>query len=338
MKKVLVVGATGAMGKYLVPELEALGYAVVGLTLDDMVSTSKAVTYKKGNAMDKDFLETVLEEKFDGIVDFMSYNMTNFYDFVDLYLQNTEHYIFLSSCRVFDDKEIPVKESSPKLLYSSTDENLKNSQDYCIVKAKQEQYLRDSHYANWTIVRPATTYGTMRLQLVTLEFPNTVARALQGKKVIVPIQAKDKPATLSWGGDVAKMIARLMFKEEAKREDYNVCSAESRTWGEIAEYYEELVGLEAVWVDKEDYLAIIDPQINDCYRWQLEYARLFHRVSDNSKILKLTGLKQEDMMPLKEGLKMEIANIPKGYIPQRNPIGERMDTYLEKREELEKGE
>ena len=94
MKKVLVVGATGAMGKYLVPELEALGYAVVGLTLDDMVSTSKAVTYKKGNAMDKDFLETVLEEKFDGIVDFMSYNMTNFYDFVDLYLQNTEHYIF----------------------------------------------------------------------------------------------------------------------------------------------------------------------------------------------------------------------------------------------------
>ena len=330
MKKVLVVGATGAMGKYLVPELEALGYAVVGLTLDDAASTSKAVTYIKGNAMDKNFLKEVLKEKFDGIVDFMAYNMANFYDFVELYLQNTEHYIFLSSCRVFDDKEIPVKETSPKLLYSSTDEALKNSQDYCIIKAKQEQYLYDSKYANWTIVRPATTYGTMRLQLVTLEFPNTVARALQGKKVVVPIQAKDKPATLSWGGDVAKMIARIMFKSEAKRNDYNVCSAESRTWGEIAEYYKELVGLETVWVDKEEYLAILDPNIPTWIRWQLEYARLFHRITDNSKILKLTGLKQEEMLPLKEGLKMEIGNIPTGYIPTSNVIGERMDTYLKK--------
>lgn len=329
MKKVLVVGATGAMGKYLVPELDALGYEVVGLTLDDVVSDSKKVTFVKGNAMDKAFLQELLKEKFDGIVDFMSYNMTNFYEFVELYLQNTEHYIFLSSCRVFDDKEIPVKESSPKLLYSSSDERLKQSQDYCIVKAKQEQYLIDSSYDNWTIVRPATTYGTMRLQLVTLEFPNTVARALQGKKVVVPLQAKDKPATLSWGGDVAKMIARIMFKAEAKRENYNVCSAESKTWGEIADYYKELVGLETVWVDKEDYLSILDPAISDWVRWQLEYARLFHRISDNSKILKLTGLKQEDMMPLKKGLEMEIANIPKGYVPQSNPIGERMDAYLQ---------
>ena len=338
MKKVLVVGATGAMGKYLVPELDSLGYEVVGLTLDEVVSDSKNVTYIKGNAMDKEFLQELLKEKFDGIVDFMAYNMTNFYDYVELYLQNTEHYIFLSSCRVFDDKEIPVKETSPKLLYSSVDERLKASQDYCIVKAKQEKYLTDSSYDNWTIVRPATTYGTMRLQLVTLEFPNTVARALQGKKVVVPIQAKDKPATLSWGGDVAKMIARIIFKEETKREDYNVCSAESKTWGEIAEYYKELAGLETVWVDKEDYLSILDPAISDWVRWQLEYARLFHRISDNSKILKLTGLKQEDMMPLKEGLKMEIANIPKGYIPQSNPIGERMDAYLEKRAEIEKDE
>lgn len=331
MKKVLVIGATGAMGKYLVPELADLGYAVTGITLDEVGSDRENVTFIKGNALDKAFLSELLAQKFDGIVDFMSYNMTNFYDYVELYLKNTSHYIFLSSCRVFDDKEIPVKETSPKLLYSSADEALKQSQDYCIVKAKQEEYLFRSQYDNWTIVRPATTYGTMRLQLVTLEFANTVARALQGKKVVVPIQAKDKPATLSWGGDVAKMMARMMFKEESKRESYNVCSAESRTWGEIAEYYHSLVGLETVWVDKEDYLAILDPAINNGCRWQLEYARLFHRITDNSKILALTGLKQEDMMPLKEGLKMEIANIPSGYIPQSNPIGERMDEYLKQR-------
>lgn len=211
---------------------------------------------------------------------------------------------------------------------SSEDEVLKASHDYCIYKAQDEDLLVNSSYDNWTVVRPATTFSTMRLQLVTLEFNNSVARALQGKTIVLPIQAKDKPATLSWGGDVAKMIARILFKEEAKREFYNVCSAEHRTWGEIAEYYRDLVGLEAVWVDKEDYLAILSPEGTINVRWQLEYARLFRRITDNSKVLALTGLKQEDMMPMYDGLKLEIGNIPKDYVPEDTKIGLRMDEYI----------
>ncbi len=332
MKRVLVIGATGAMGSYLVPELAELGYAVTGVSLDDAVSQRDNVSYVKGNAKDREFLSQLLSEKYDGIVDFMSYGSREFEDYYRLFLDNTDHYIFLSSCRVYDDKEVPVKETSPRLIDSSEDEELKAArEDYCIAKAIEENLLSNSSYNNWTVVRPATTYSTMRLQLVTLEFNNSVGRALLGKKVVLPIQAKDKPATLSWGGDVAKMLARILFKEEAKREFYNVCSAESRTWGEIAEYYHNLAGLEAVWVDKEDYLAIIDPEKRNPYRWQLEYARLFRRITDNSKVLALTGLRQEDMMPLFDGIRMEIENIPKTYTPPSvNKIGERMDEYLEK--------
>ena len=39
MKKVLVLGSTGAMGRYLVPELVKLGYAVTGVSLDNAVVT-----------------------------------------------------------------------------------------------------------------------------------------------------------------------------------------------------------------------------------------------------------------------------------------------------------
>ena len=169
----------------------------------------------------------------------------------------------------------------------------------------------------------------MRYQLVTLEAKHTVGRAAKGKKVVVPIQAKDKPATLCWGGDVAKMIARLMFKPETMREAYNVCSSESRTWGEIAEYYKDICGLEAVWVDKEDYLKIRDPEVKTSTRWQLEYARLFHRVTDNSKMLAVTGLKQSDFMTLYDALKMMIAAVPEGYEWPDTPTDERMDKYLE---------
>lgn len=330
MKKVLVVGATGAMGRYLVPFLANKGYKVTALSLDDQKPYNENVTCIKGNAKDKEFLTKVLEEKFDGIVDFMCYHNHDFPDFYETYLNNTSHYIFLSSCRVYDDKEHPITENSPRLLDSSDDEVLKQSNDYCIYKAHAENLLRASKYDNWTIVRPATTFSTMRLQLVTLEFVNCVARALKGKKVVLPIQAKDKPATLSWGGDVAKMIGSLLFNDNAKKETYNVCSSEWRTWGEIAEYYHKLVGLEAEWVDKEDYLAILNPQIPLGVRWQLEYARMFTRITDNSKVLKETGLKQEEFKTMFDGLAYEIGNIPEGYEFPDTEVGKRMDEYLAK--------
>lgn len=329
-KSVLVIGATGAMGRHLVPELTKLGYTVTGVSLDVQKKPVPGVKYLVGDCFDKDFLSGILKERFDGIVNFMYFGAQHpWEEYMDLFLQNTDHYIFLSSCRVYADEEVPVKETSPRLLDVSKDEALLASTDYCIMKAKCEDMLWNSSYNNFTIVRPATTFSEMRYQLVTLEAKHTVGRARKGKKVVVPIQAFDKPATLCWGGDVAKMIARLMFKEETLREAYNVCSSESHTWGEIAEYYRDICGLEAVWVDKEDYLRIQHPEIKLSHRWQLEYARLFHRITDNSKMLAATGLKQTDFLTLYDALKRMIAAVPEDYEFPDTPMDERMDAYLE---------
>ena len=328
-KKVLVIGATGAMGRHLVPELVKLGYEVTGVSLDVPANPLPGVTYHTGDCFDKAFLTSLLEQKFDGVVNFMYFGKSHpWQEYMGLFLDNTDHYIFLSSCRVYADEEWPVKETSPRLLDVSTDAALLHSTDYCIMKAQCEDMLWNSQYNNFTIVRPATTFSEMRYQLVTLEAKNTVGRAKKGKKVVVPIQAFDKPATLCWGGDVAKMIARLMFKPQAMGEAYNVCSSESRTWGEIADYYKDICGLEAVWVDKEDYLKILDPEVKNATRWQLEYARLFHRITDNSKMLAATGLKQSDFMPLYDALKMMINAVPEDYEFPQTELSDRMDAYL----------
>ena len=47
-----------------------------------------------------------------------------------------------------------------------------------------------------------------------------------------------------------------------------------------------------------------------------------------SKVLALTGLTQEDMMPMYDGLKLEIGNIPADYVPKDTEVGLRMDEYL----------
>lgn len=330
-KKVLVIGATGAMGRHLVPELVKLGYQVTGVSLDVQNKPVPGVTYYTGDCFDMALLDSLLAQKFDGVVNFMDYDPKRpFQDYYKRFLDNTDHYIYLSSCRVYADEEVPVKETSPRLLEASKDKVFLASNNYSLRKARDEDLLWSTDYNNFTIVRPATTFAEMRYQLVTLEAKNTVGRARRGKKVVLPIQAKDTPATLCWGGDVAKMIARLLFKPETMREAYNVCSSESRTWGEIAEYYHKLCGLEAVWVDKEDYLELINLVPGTIGgRWQLEYARLFRRITDNSKMLSVTGLKQSDFMPLYDALKMMIDAIPEGYVFPETEVGQRMDAYLE---------
>lgn len=41
----------------------------------------------------------------------------------------------------------------------------------------------------------------------------------------------------------------------------------------------------------------------------MKYGRLFNRKIDNSKILEATGLKKEDFVSIKDGLKIEIERI-----------------------------
>lgn len=328
-KKILVLGSSGAMGSYIVPYLADMGYSVTAVSLDDEKPYNDNVTCIKADVRDKEFLLSLLSQRFDGLVDFSYYSYKEFREYYKLFLENTGHYIFLSSCRVYANEEVPVKETSPRLLDVSTDTKLLASNDYCIVKAKKEDMLLLSDYDNWTIVRPATTFSKMRFQLVTLEAVNCVGRARKGKKVVLPEQAKDIPATLCWAGDVSMMIAKLFFNDDAKRQIFNVCSSEYHTWGEIADYYNKICGLEAVWVDKEDYLKIISPELNLNVRWQLEYARMFNRITDNSKVLRFTGMKQEQLTPLYDALKMMVDAIPDDYVFPETDVSRRMDEYLE---------
>lgn len=328
-RKVLVLGATGAMGKYLIPYLAEDGYEIDAVSLDEQRYTFPNVKGIQGNVKEKMFLEELLANQYDAIVDFMIYSTKDIAYFLPRMLNRTGHYIYLSSYRIYDNKEHPVRETSSRLLDTADSIIVRNSDDYAIHKARGENIVRTFPKNKWTIIRPAITYSLMRYQLVTLEAPNTVGRAFAGKKVVLPEQARNVYATMSWAGDVTRMIEQLLFNEKALGETFSVCTSEHHTWGEIADYYKDICNLDVVWIDKEDYLRILcDDPYATAARWQLEYDRLFDRIMDNSKVLAATGMKQEDLMPLYDGLKKEIARCPKDYPWQVNTA---MDEYLAKR-------
>lgn len=302
-KKVLLLGGTGALGVYMAPELLNLGYQVYITSRSKHISNERDIIYITGNAKDPLFLQQLLQQDFDAIVDFMIYSTAEFKARVEELLSHTAHYIFLSSYRVYGDNGgKPISETSPRLLDVVDDAEYLMTDEYGLTKARQEDILKKSGRKNWTILRPAITYSKERFQLGTMEANIFVRRALAGKSVIFPRQMLDKKATLSWAGDVGRMMARMVFNKSTMGEVYTVSTAENHTWREIMDYYIELLGMRVKLVDLEVY----QDTVGGIY--QIKYDRMLDRVIDNTKALKVTGMNQEDFMPLKEGLKMELMN------------------------------
>ena len=299
------------MGVYLVPELLRLGYKVDVVASDQPISDNPNLTYTRANAKDFAVMSEIAKRGYDAIVDFMVYPIKGEYEaFVSLYTNNTDQYFFLSTYRVYADEEHPIKETSPRLLDVSNDQALLTSGDYCIYKAQGEDFVRSLDKKNWTILRPAITYSKRRFQLVTLESHIVIRSILENRTIALPEGAMEKQATMSWGGDVGLMIARLVNNNQAFGETYSVCTSEHHTWHEIAEMYKRICGLKYIVVPDEDYIDIISmhPLLQ---KQQLIYDRMFDRIMDNSKILNATGMKESELMPLEKGLELEFSQFPK---------------------------
>lgn len=72
MKKVLVIGGTGAMGTYLVPKLVERGYKVDVIANDEVLPENKAnLTYHRADMYDEKLVRETLKNTYDGVVDFM---------------------------------------------------------------------------------------------------------------------------------------------------------------------------------------------------------------------------------------------------------------------------
>ena len=192
------------------------------------------------------------------------------------------------------------------LLDVSDDEKFLKEETYAISKAKAEKFLREeSGTSNWTAVRPVISFSEKRMDLIVRSGRYIIDCTKRGETITLPEPSKNLTAGLDWAGNSGKLIANLLFKEEAFGESYTVSSAQNLTWGEVADIYTELIGAEFKWLSLEDYLDD-HTHIRDFEPYIFKYDRLFDREIDNSKILKATGLKKEDFTSIKDGIKIEL--------------------------------
>ncbi|KJF43876.1 NAD-dependent epimerase/dehydratase family protein [Draconibacterium sediminis] len=300
---ILVLGGTGAMGQYLVDLLLNKGITTT-VTSRKYIKSNKPVKYIQGNAHDMNFLEKILKKKWDAIVDFMSYETYEFNERVNLFLDSTAQYIFLSSSRVYSDSDKPLTENSYRLLDVSEDKEFLSSDEYALAKARQEDILKTSGYENWTVIRPYITYSENRFQLGVFEKEEWLYRALCGRTIVFSEEMRKKKTTLTYGLDVSKGIVEIIGKEEALAETFHITAPDnnSLTWEEVLNIYLTEIenGLKyrpkVLYQNHNDFLVYR----SGLTKYQIKYDRLFNRSFDNNKIKKFTNT--DNFLPPEIGL------------------------------------
>ena len=299
--RILVLGGTGAMGVHVVRLLAEEGHDVV-VTSRRGREARGGVRYVRGDAKDPSFLGGLLAEGWDAVIDFMIWSTAEFRERSAELLGASGQYVFLSSYRVYADSPV-IDEDSPRLLDAGTDAEYLATDEYALAKARCEDVLFACGESNWTVVRPAITYdGSGRFQLGVHEAGLWLWRALRGIPVPLPEAMLAKQATMTWGGDVARMIIGLVGNPEALGEAFTTSTSEHLAWSEIASIYRSVVpGLEVAACGLREF----ERERGGVY--QIRYDRMFDRVVDNSKILAATGIDPSSLVNTERGLVSELS-------------------------------
>lgn len=346
IKQVLLIAGGGTLGSYTSLELLKMGAAVDVIALEELPSFDQHLTYIRERVSDELLQRLFAEKHYDAIVDFLHYpDIEQYKSRFELLASNTEHYFFLSSYRVYADQEHPLKESSPQLIDVYGEAGLLQYDTYGIAKSHAERHIRASAFKNWTILRPLISFSHFRFDLVTLGGRQLFPRAAAHKKVLLPADAKNQTAGVGWAGNAGKLIARLIFNPRTRCEDYIIGHDENLTWGQVAEIYSDVMGLEFVWVDTEDYLSACTPN-GKADRIILYHDRLYDRLVDNEKVRAATGTRREELVGFRDALIYELTQLNakpelvRSFTDSESALrfNRQMDEWLQKHEGKEDGQ
>ena len=308
-KRVLLIAGGGTLGTYTGRELLRLGCYVDVICPEEKHADHERLTFHRGYATDELLATLFAKQHYDGIVNFLHYPDVEAYKQAYRFLiKNTDHLIFLSSYRVYANEQHPVTETAPRLheVYAHN-EWLMTKDAYGVSKAGAEDFLfGECKGERWTIVRPVISFSQYRLDLLLNSKDEVLCYAREGKPLPLPLSAKNLHAGLDWAGNSGKLIANLLFKEQAVGEAFTIYSGHGMTWGEVAEAYGKTIGLQVEWVSDEAYFASA-PVILKKREIMWNYDRAFERDIDCSKVLRVTGLTLADFATVADGIRIEVA-------------------------------
>ena len=225
----------------------------------------------------------------------------------NLYSEHTRQIVYLSSYRVYANEEHPIKEESPTWLDVNVSKEFIETENYAMPKLRCEAFLKSRPKKNWTIVRPVISFSNRRFDLFMYTGQMIISKAKNKEKIVLPIDVKNITAGIDWAGNTGKLMGKLLMNENALGEAFTISSGQNISWGNLADIYSEVFGIDVDWVSMEDFIKY-GPDMSG-NKWGLKYDRIFDRTVDATKVLKATGMKKKNFKSIKEALIYEINKI-----------------------------
>ena len=243
-----------------------------------------------------DLREKINNQKYDVVVDFLSYNPEHLKKTLAILNKNFIQYIFISSATAY------LKKNEQDVITEKTP--LGNTKwEYAYDKFLCEQYLTTLDI-NYTIIRPYVTYGNSRIPfpIISDGYHYTLIERIKVGKPVALFNNGCAVCTLTHAEDFAAILYRLLLNEKAYKEDYHITGSAVQTW---AEAYHELC---KILHCKPNSFSVNEKQIK---KYLPEFYDILigdkgtNMIFDNSKVLNAIG-GYEFKIDLAKGLKQSV--------------------------------
>lgn len=304
MTKVLILGGSGILSTDVLKECLFRNISVTCITRgtrDHRIPDGVKIIH--GDIHHLDDVVNKMENKYDAILDFLSFDVAGLKYKLDHLARYCKQYFFVSSATAYSFKDSIITE----------DTDLGNEYwDYGDNKVKCEKYLRKkaaSYGVKYTIIRPYITYGKTRIPFgiipVSGEYWTLANRILNNKPILLWDDGMAQ-CTLTNTVDFARGFVDLIGNEKAFNEAFHITSNEVLTWEDVLNSVCKNLGKNPiVFSEKTKTIIKLLPE----YSGVLNGDKARNRIFDNSKIV-------------------EVAPNFKNYILFEDGISETINHYL----------
>jgi len=238
LKSILILGATGIIGRELTSQAASAGWSVTAVSRHPGVQPVEATHLMADVRSPGELRNKVSEARFDVVVDLLSFNV----DQMRSTLKEIEglygRYIFVSSATV-------LAPAAPGRELDEGSTLLQDGWTYAARKAECEQFLQGAIGAGLaaTIVRPYITYSSLRVPFGIWEAGDVLDRLREGRPLVIGAEIECAVTTLTHASDVAAAIVDVAADASMVGEVLNIAQGTRITWREVYETVAQVLGV-----------------------------------------------------------------------------------------------
>lgn len=239
----LIIGGTGIVGAAVARLALEREYRVVCLADNQKLQLPQGVEFIQANKRSKNFAKVsralTKKQKWDVIVDVLSYTATDARVTYESFKEHAAHFFILSTTLVYDRYGQPFSYERIRSDHSLAKKGVQGG--YVDHKLEMEAFWKEHTDINWTILRPYHILGSGSWLgcIPPLNREPRLVEMIQGEEIIQLADGGRMPINIVHPRDLGEVIIRAAQQKQTFHKCYNAVNPEEII---ARDYFEEIAG------------------------------------------------------------------------------------------------